>query len=299
VVKEKGAVVKEKGAVVKEKENREFSLRVKERSSKPLVGQIDPFLIKNRGSTEITVKSTTTDPCLTKNQKLYRYRFSKDTVYLPEVLQHKVYDNAEQISQNYPDVVSAIMVIATIVSGISVVLSIFLHYSFRVVLDEDWSQMKKDCNICWNYMMYKSELSLDDDFTPFEQIMVPLVSTSLAICTAVILRFVIKPILRRYGKSTAAAVTIIWYLLMGVGELVLLNGVVTWSTPIQKIGVNLIWLAFDGPYCVYLGSKLMQGKLRLQQSMPVYYFYSTIICMTFLACFSSCLFLKKIHAIRS
>ena len=49
VVKEKGAVAKEKGATPKEKENREFSLRVKEHSSKPLVGQIDPFLIKNRG----------------------------------------------------------------------------------------------------------------------------------------------------------------------------------------------------------------------------------------------------------
>jgi len=266
--------------------------------SKPLVGQIDPVLCKSRSFSR-DVHGTPTSAHLTAEQKLYRYRYSKDHVYLPEVRQHALYDNAEQVSSNYPDIISAIMVIASIGSSISVVMAIFLHYGFRVVLDEDWSQMKEDCLICWKYMTYKSGVSLDDEFTKKEQVMVPLISIGIAISTAVWLRFFMKPFIASYGKTTTVAFTIIWYLVMGVGELLSFNLLVSWSTPVQKVGVNVFWLVFDGPYCVYLGSKLMKGKLRLKQSIPAYYFYSTVVCLTFLACFSSCLILKKIHGIRT
>merc|ERR1719414_360124 len=107
-------------------------------------------------------------------------------------------------------------------------------------------------------MTYKNGLALDKEFTRKEQFLVVLISAGVGIGTSVSLRFCIKPIFSRYGQSTAAAATIIWYLVMGIGELVIINFVVLWRTPVQKIGVNLFWMVFDGPYCIYLGSKLMQ-----------------------------------------
>jgi len=267
--------------------------------SKPLVGQIDPILCKSSFISRRSRKTTTAENQQNNKRKLYRYRFSKEHVYLPEVRQHALYDNAEQISSNYPDIISAFMVIASIGSSMCVIIAMFLHYSFRVVLDGNWSQMRKDCNLCWKYMTYKSGAKLSDEFTPKEQVMVPLISVGIAIFATIWLRFFMKPFLSRYGNSTAVALTIIWYLMMGVGELIIFNCSVTWATPVQKVGVNVFWLTFDGPYCVYLGSKLMAGKLKLKQSIPAFYFYSTVLCLTFLGCFSSCLVLKKIHAVQS
>merc|ERR1719309_1184399 len=106
-----------------------------------------------------------------------------------------------------------------------------------------------------------------------------MISIGIAIGCALCLRFSIKPAISRLGASTAVAVAIIWYLVMTVGELIIFNFTVTWSTPLQKIGVNIFWLAFDGPYCIYLGAKLMQGKLKLKQCIPAYFFYSTIVCV--------------------